>query len=131
RHLLAQIAWDGSQKIPMRILPAINDNLAAGRSIARLSSCLAAWFLFIRRRASEGEKLVDPLADTLLALADQCTGQATHDVPLFLALDTVFPIDLSLNAEFLAAVIAAYQQLTVFVAQHASNQNPANISGVI
>ncbi len=29
RHLLAQIAWDGSQKLPMRLLPIIQDNLAA------------------------------------------------------------------------------------------------------
>ncbi|CAM5215113.1 mannitol dehydrogenase family protein [Alishewanella longhuensis] len=120
RHLLAQIAWDGSQKMPMRILPAIKDNLAAGRSIERLSSCLAAWFLFIRRRASEGEKLVDPLADTLLAVAAQCTGKASQDVPLFLAIDAVFPAELSLNEAFLTAVMAAYQQLTVFVAQRTS-----------
>ena len=37
RHLLSQIAWDGSQKLPFRILPTITENLAAGRSIARLS----------------------------------------------------------------------------------------------
>ncbi|MCB5225585.1 mannitol dehydrogenase family protein [Alishewanella sp. 16-MA] len=120
RHLLAQIAWDGSQKIPMRILPVIKDNLAAGRDIQLLSSCLAAWFLFIRRRVSEGEKLIDPLVDNLLEVVSQCTGIANHDVPLFLALDRVFPTELSLNEAFSAAVKAAYQDLTIYVARRLS-----------
>lgn len=111
RHLLAQIAWDGSQKMPMRILPVIKDNLAAGRSIAGLSSCLAAWFLFIQRRSAEGEKLVDPLAEQLLAAAAKCTGDAKHDVALFLGLTAVFTAELTANTEFQTAVTAAYQQL--------------------
>ncbi|MCI2285118.1 mannitol dehydrogenase family protein [Colwellia sp. MSW7] len=37
RHLLAQIAYDGSQKIQMRILPIIEDNMALGRSTKLLS----------------------------------------------------------------------------------------------
>lgn len=125
RHLLAQIAWDGSQKMPMRILPSIKDNLAAGRDISGLSGCLAAWFLFIRRRLAEGEKLVDPLADMLLAVAAQCNGKASHDVALFLAIDAVFPSELSQNDTFKAAVTAAYQQLTVFIEEHATTQDGA------
>ena len=35
RHLLAQIAWDGSQKLPMRLLPVIETNLISGRSIEK------------------------------------------------------------------------------------------------
>ena len=111
RHLLAQIAWDGSQKLPMRILPAISDNLAKGQPISKLAFAIAAWCRFIVKRYNDNEKLVDPLAEPLLAVAAQCTGQADTDVALFLAVDAVFPPELSLNPYFFQAVHAAYQQL--------------------
>ncbi|HBN88123.1 MAG: fructuronate reductase [Rheinheimera aquimaris] len=111
RHLLAQIAWDGSQKLPMRVLPAIRDNLAAGKPIDKLAFAIAAWCRFIVKRYKDNEKLVDPLAEPLLAVAAQCTGQADTDVALFLAVDAVFPAELSLNNTFFQAVRAAYQQL--------------------
>ncbi|WP_423187322.1 mannitol dehydrogenase family protein [Alishewanella sp. d11] len=136
RHLLAQIAWDGSQKMPMRILPAIQDNLAAGRSIQHLASCLAAWFLFIRQRAREGEKLVDPLAEQLLAVAAKCQGEAAHDVALFLAIEAVFPAALSQDAAFVTAVISSYQAISTLVAQRAANKqanqrNNTQLSGAL
>lgn len=111
RHLLAQIAWDGSQKLPMRLLPAISDNLAAGKPIAKLAFAIAAWCRFIIKRYNDNEKLVDPLAGPLLAVAAQCNGNADTDVALFLAVDAVFPTELSLNTTFFSAVRTAYQQL--------------------
>lgn len=111
RHLLAQIAWDGSQKLPMRILPAISDNLAAGKPIDKLAFAIAAWCRFIVKRYNDNDKLIDPLAEQLLAVAAQCTGNADTDVALFLAVDAVFPAQLSLNKTFFSAVHAAYQQL--------------------
>ncbi|OCW96348.1 mannitol dehydrogenase family protein [Alishewanella sp. HH-ZS] len=117
RHLLAQIAWDGSQKMPMRILPVIRDNLAAGRSISKLSFCLAAWFLFIRRRLAEGQPLVDPLASSLTAAASVCSGNAAHDVAQFLSIEAVFGHELPKQDPFFQAVTAAYQQLTTLVSE--------------
>lgn len=113
RHLLAQIAWDGSQKLPMRLLPIIQDNLAAGRPVAQLALAVAAWCRFIRLRASQqpAQPLVDPLASRLLAVAAQCSNDATTDVALFLAIDDVFPAKLALDRRFVAALQQAYQQL--------------------
>ncbi|MCB5228328.1 MAG: mannitol dehydrogenase family protein [Paraglaciecola sp.] len=111
RHLLAQIAWDGSQKLPMRILPAIGDNLAAGKPIDKLAFAIAAWCRFIVKRFSDKEKLVDPLSEPLLAVAAKCNGKAEHDVALFLAVSAVFPAELAAHTSFNAAVQAAYHQL--------------------
>jgi fructuronate reductase len=111
RHLLAQIAWDGSQKLPMRILPIISDNLASGHSIKKLAFIIAAWCRFIIKRYLDHETLVDPLADQLQAVAAQCSGNADTDVALFLAIDAVFPPYLSLDKTFFSAVHTAYQQL--------------------
>ncbi|HEX4199414.1 MAG TPA: mannitol dehydrogenase family protein [Caulobacteraceae bacterium] len=43
RHRLSQIAMDGSQKLPPRLLATIERRLAAGRSIDALALAVAAW----------------------------------------------------------------------------------------
>ncbi len=111
RHLLAQIAWDGSQKLPFRILGTLSEALEAGRSIERLAIPLAAWMRFVRLRAAAGEKIVDPLADTLASIAAACTGVAENDVSAFLALGSVFPAALATNPTFVSAVEKAYAEL--------------------
>lgn len=123
RHLLAQIAWDGSQKLQMRLLPIIRDNLAAGRPVRLLALAIASWLQFIRLRAAQAAglgaaapALVDPFAPLLLAAAAQCTGDASTDVPLWLALDGVFAADLITHTAFVSALWQAYQQLSPILA---------------
>ncbi|KRA70588.1 mannitol dehydrogenase [Caulobacter sp. Root656] len=111
RHLLSQIAWDGSQKLPFRILGTVADALEAGRPVDRLALPLAAWMHFVRRRAAEGVKIVDPLADRLVETAAVCTGDARADVAQFLELEPVFNRDLAGNATFVAALEKAYGEL--------------------
>ncbi|MFC0205470.1 mannitol dehydrogenase family protein [Novosphingobium soli] len=69
RHLLSQIAWDGSQKLPYRLLDTTRDALAAGRPVDRLAVPIAAWLRFLARAASRGEAITDPMSATLLARA--------------------------------------------------------------
>ena len=111
RHLLSQIVWDGSQKLPFRVLPTITDNLAAGRSIARLCVPLAAWFHFVRRQVRHERRIVDPLAAQLTELAQRCTGDPASDVATFLSLEKVFSAELAGNATFRAALESAYARL--------------------
>ncbi|HEX6833718.1 MAG TPA: mannitol dehydrogenase family protein [Rudaea sp.] len=108
RHALAQIAWDGSQKLPFRLLGTIRDALAARRPIANLCVPVAAWLVFVRRAQRDGRALVDPLADVLFAIARDGNGDGVHDVPRFLALTQVFGGDLPRNPVFVAALIDAY-----------------------
>ncbi len=110
QHKLLQIAWDGSQKLPVRLLGTIGDALAAGRPIDLLCLPVAAWMQFVRRQARNGVALVDPMADLLAATGRQAAGDATTDVDAFLALDTVFA-PLSGDARFVTAVRAAYARL--------------------
>lgn len=111
RHLLAQIAWDGSQKLPFRTLPVIAENLAAGRSIARLCVPLAAWFHFIRQQVRHDRQIVDPLAAQLVELAQRCNGDPANDVATFLGLEKVFSPELASNATFRAALESTYAHL--------------------
>jgi fructuronate reductase len=112
RHQLAQIAWDGSQKLPIRILATIADALRAGRPLTRLVLPVAAWTHFIRARSRAGVAIVDPLAAQLTDLGRRTTGAARHDLPLFFALPGVFPAALAQEARFARAVGEAYDLIT-------------------
>jgi fructuronate reductase len=105
RHLLSQIAWDGSQKLPYRLLDTTREALDAGRSVARLAVPVAAWIAFVRRKAQAGEAITDPLADILAAAA---TG--IDPVAAMLAVEPVFGARLGGDERFAAAVRDAFQQ---------------------
>jgi fructuronate reductase len=107
-HQLAQIAQDGSQKLPVRLLGTIADALATGRPVERLAIPVAAWMVFAVRRAKGPEPLVDPMAQVIAAIA----GAPTIRQPdLFLVMDAVFPPALAADRRFRETVKAAHQAL--------------------
>ncbi len=115
-HRLIQIASDGSQKLPYRLLEPIADLRRAGRPIARPATAVAAWMRFIVATTRRGETLADPLASILARVASGCDGMAAHDVPRFLALGEIFPRDLAADASFAAALTTAYGDLDAALA---------------
>ena len=113
RHQLAQIAWDGSQKLPIRILGTIADAMRAQRPLARLAVSIAAWMHFIRSRAATATPIVDPLREQLTACGQSATGDSRHDLPMFLGLPGVFPTVLARDARFVQALAGAYDLIAV------------------
>lgn len=111
RHLLSQIAADGSQKLPIRLLAPIREALAAGRPVARMAVGVAAWMRFIRRQTGAATAIADPLAPALEAAARRCTGEAAHDVGAFLEIAAMFGADLAGHPAFRAALETAYDRL--------------------
>jgi fructuronate reductase len=124
-HTLAQIAYDGSQKLPYRLLPSIIEARKAGRDISRLALAVAGWMRFVVTRARAGEKLVDPLAAQLERIAQACSGNARRDTALFLGLDAVFPPELAADSIFRQEICAAYEALDQGVAQAILAATPA------
>lgn len=108
-HRLLQIAWDGSQKIPVRLLGTIADALAAGRPIDLLCLPVAGWLQFVRRQANAGVSLVDPMGDALAAVGRAARGGAS-DVDAFLQIDAVFA-PLSADARFVEVLRTVYVAL--------------------
>jgi fructuronate reductase len=98
-HKLSQIAWDGSQKLPYRLLDTIIGARAPGRPIERLTVPIAAWLLFIERQAGTGEPILDPLSDRLAAAA-----RSEDSVDRILDLREVFPESLASDPAFRTAV---------------------------
>lgn len=113
-HRTAQIAMDGSQKLPQRLLGTVRDRLAAGQSIDRLALAVAAWLHYLRGSDELGRAhtIQDPLAEALAAryaLADSAAGDGW--VAAFVGFAPVFGEDLGQDARFVAAVAAALHGL--------------------
>lgn len=84
RHLLAQIAADGSQKVPIRAVPVIRAELAQGRTTPGALRLVAAWVAHLR---GAGAPVTDPLADTLRPLVDGPAEVAVDRILAWLSLD--------------------------------------------
>jgi fructuronate reductase len=111
RHLLSQIAWDGSKKLPVRLVVTISEALRAGRPIHRLLLPIAAWMRFIVRQAKAGVAIVDPDADRLASIGAACTGDARSDLPRFAVCESVLPPALMGEEKFRKELETAYNRL--------------------
>ena len=105
-HKLSQIAWDGSQKLPYRLLDTVWQALQSGRSVDRLALPIAAWMFFVERQARAGVPIVDPLAGRLAEI-----GRGDRLVPDLLALRQVFPATLASDASFTSTLTKAVAAL--------------------
>ena len=108
RHRTWQIAMDGSQKLPQRILGTIKDRLAQGAVPLGLCLVVAAWMRYVGGWDETGAPIdvKDPLAESLAAAT-----RTDDPVGALLAMNSVFEPDLAAQPDFNAAVRAAYQRL--------------------
>jgi fructuronate reductase len=68
QHRTTQVAMDGSQKLPLRLLGTVRDRLAQGGSATWAIRAVAAWMAYVAVAADGGAtqvRLDDPLADRL------------------------------------------------------------------
>ncbi len=112
RHRTWQIAMDGSQKLPQRLLGTIRDNLAKGHVPAGLCLAVAAWMRYVGAVDEKGAAIDvrDPLADRLKTASDQA-DDALGKVTALLSVSEVFDPDLAENADFKSALVSAYETL--------------------
>jgi len=121
-HQTRQIAMDGSQKLPQRLLGTIRERLRAGLPIDGLALAVAAWLVYLQGRdeAHEQYPISDPLADALsIEVAAAVAARDATDDPLLK--DTRYvarlidyrPVfgDLSGNDRFVNAVALQVKQL--------------------
>ncbi|MFI7219681.1 mannitol dehydrogenase family protein [Micromonospora maritima] len=106
RHRTAQVAMDGSQKLPQRVLHTVADLRAAGRSARWSALVVAAWLRFLLGYADDGRPLPldDPLADRLRAALAAGAHTPAGVVDAVFALREVFPADLAADDEVRADV---------------------------
>ncbi|KKC38330.1 dioxygenase [Devosia epidermidihirudinis] len=106
KHRTWQIAMDGSQKLPQRLLGTIRDRMAAEQPFERLALGVAGWMRYVMGIDEAGEiiDVRDPLAMRMLAIAADA-GDDAEDLYIGLAdLTEVFGTDLADNQSFGEAV---------------------------
>src|SRR6185437_13103820 len=113
RHKTWQIAMDGSQKLPQRLLGTIRDRLAKKQSIGRLALGVAAWMRYVTGTDESGVAIdvKDPLASRMRAIADSAHEDPVRLVVGMLTLGEVFGKDLPQNEVFREAVTAHVKSL--------------------
>jgi fructuronate reductase len=113
RHRTWQIAMDGSQKLPQRLLGTIRDRLKADQSIDGLCLGVAAWMRYVTGIDEKGQPIDvrDPLRDRLRACADEAGFDATKLAARLLDVEQVFGKDLAINTRFKLTVTAALDSL--------------------
>jgi fructuronate reductase len=77
RHLLSQIAGDGTQKIPVRVLPALRLALEQGTGTEGALRAVAAWVLHVR---GAGAPLTDSAREQVAALMEGDLPEAMRQV---------------------------------------------------
>jgi fructuronate reductase len=113
-HRTQQIAMDGSQKLPQRLLGTLRERLAQGLPIPRMALGVAAWMHYLRGVDEAGQTYAidDPHAAALKALYQSSLGQGLSlaAVHTMLGYAPVFG-DLAGNSTLADALLAALQSL--------------------
>ena len=113
KHRTWQIAMDGSQKLPQRLLGTVRDRLDAGQPVDCLALGIAAWMRYVTGIDERGEPIDvrDPLAETLRDCASGAAGDSEALAANLLHVDAVFGSDLPITGSFRDAVTAALESL--------------------
>jgi fructuronate reductase len=108
-----QVAMDGSQKLPQRVLHTVEGRRAAGAVPRWGALVVAAWMRFVQGVADDGSPLPlnDPLADRIRARLAAAPSTPDGVADALLGLDTVFTPALAEDAELRAAIV---EWLTAF-----------------
>lgn len=113
RHRTWQIAMDGSQKLPQRLLGTVRDRRKAGAPIEALALGVAAWMAYVTGIDETGSAIDvrDPLRDLLRAKADAAGRDAEKLVPALFSIVEIFGRDLPADAAFTTAVTRSLDSL--------------------
>ncbi|GAA0943650.1 mannitol dehydrogenase family protein [Nonomuraea longicatena] len=104
RHRTAQIAADGSQKLPQRLLDPARELLAAGREPRWIARAVAGWMRYVTTAST----LDDPLADRLRVPEPD---KVVLTVDRLLAVSAVFGEDLPADQVFRDLVTESLAEL--------------------
>jgi fructuronate reductase len=113
RHRTWQIAMDGSQKLPQRLLSTIRERLAQDLPIRRLALAVAGWIRYVGGIDEAGKPIDvrDPIAARLKAVQTSAEADPARRIAAILGIDAVFGSDLPGSAAFAAALTEAYTLL--------------------
>lgn len=112
RHRTWQIAMDGSQKLPQRMLDSVRWHLADNSSFALLALGVAGWMRYVGGVDEQGNaiEVCDPLLPGIQAAVQQ-SEEGESRVKALLAIEAIFGKDLPQEGKFVELVTNAYLSL--------------------
>ncbi len=112
QHRTRQIAMDGSQKLPPRLLASATARLSRGQRIDHLALAIAAWMRWVGGADDTGRptQLDDPMAASLKATA-MGAASPEHQVRALLAIERIFPADLAAHPVLVDALVRQLKRL--------------------
>jgi fructuronate reductase len=113
KHRTWQIAMDGTQKLPQRLLGTIRDRLKAGQGIERLALGVAAWMRYVTGVSEDGGEIDvrDPHALEMHAIAADAGDDAVALFDGLVGMSEVFGTDLAGNEVFRKALLGHLENL--------------------
>ena len=120
RHRLAQIAADGSQKLPQRVLDTMRDRLALGLPVDTQALVVAGWMRYVTGMDERGKPMdvQDPAASGLAAAVQAAGPEADRLAPALLDMRPIFGT-LGQDPRARSAVTAALARLHALGARRA------------
>ncbi|WP_392562969.1 fructuronate reductase [Orbus sturtevantii] len=112
KHQTGQIAMDGTQKLPQRILDSIRWHIEHHSDFSLLALAVAAWMRYIGGSDDNHQPIViqDPMKEQLITLVSN-SNDGTERVNKLLSLHAIFGSDLPNNEQFKQHVTAHYLSL--------------------
>lgn len=119
KHKTWQIAMDGSQKLPQRMLDGIRVHLARQSEWPLLALGIAGWMRYVSGIDDPGEiiDIRDPMSDKIRTIVEQSTE--SERVSALLSLHEIFAADLAQNPHFVDTVERAWQRIAQYGAHQA------------
>ncbi|EHL99488.1 mannitol dehydrogenase domain protein [Acetobacteraceae bacterium AT-5844] len=113
RHRLLQIAMDGSQKLPQRLLGPALERLRAGAMPRAIAIAVAGWMAFLLGADERGgqHEIDDPMSERLVMAARTAGRDATALSNALLAIRDIFPGELAEHEGFRREVRSALDAL--------------------
>lgn len=111
QHRTWQIAMDGSQKLPQRMLEGVRVHLQRESAWPLLALGIAGWMRYVSGVDDTGNAIDvrDPLSEKIRAIVE--TSSEKDRVKALLALSEIFGSDLPQHAQFVDAITDAYQRI--------------------
>lgn len=131
RHRTWQIAMDGSQKLPQRLLGTIRDRLARNLPVTRAALGVAAWMRYVTGVDEQGREIEvkDPLAVRLQTISKSAGASATRLADGLLGVTEIFGNDLprseTLRTQLVAHLSSLYQNGALKTIQSVARPEPA------
>lgn len=113
KHRTWQIAMDGSQKLPQRLVDTVRAQLGCNGPIGRLALAIAAWTQYVSG-VDENNRAIDvrdPLSAQLKAISDEAGADPDTRARAFLSLHAVFGDDLIRSDRFCGTLASAIANL--------------------